>query len=231
MTGKILVVDDEPQIRRVMRTALAAEGYIGVTAKSADEAFEELRDDRFDLILLDVNMPGMSGLEACAEIRRTSEIPIIMLTVRDSESDKIAALDAGADDYVTKPFSIPELMARIRANLRRSGYRPATGASAVTFGHVTIDLGTRHVHVQGRDVRFTPKEFDLLHYFVTHPDVTIPHGKLLQAVWGPDYGNETEYLHVFVNQIRRKIETDPANPIHLVTEPRVGYRFRPNPST
>lgn len=226
MSCKILVVDDEPQIRRVMRTALAAEGYIAVSAKSADEAFEELRDDRFELILLDVNMPGLSGLETCAEIRRTSEIPIIMLTVRDGEADKIAALDAGADDYVTKPFSVPELMARIRANLRRSGYRPASSNSSLTFGNVTINLGTRHVLVQGRDIRFTPKEFDLLHYFVTHPDVTIPHGKLLQAVWGPDYGNETEYLHVFVNQIRRKIEADPANPIHLLTEPRVGYRFR-----
>jgi two-component system KDP operon response regulator KdpE len=228
MTCKILVVDDEPQIRRVMRTALAAEGYIVVTAKSAGEAFEELRDERFDLILLDVNMPGVSGLEACSEIRRTSEIPIIMLTVRDGEADKIAALDSGADDYVIKPFSIPELMARIRANLRRSGYRAISGTSTLSFGEVVINLGTRHVHVHGHDVRFTPKEFDLLHYFATHPDVTIPHGKLLQAVWGPDYGNETEYLHVFVNQIRRKIEADPANPVHLITEPRVGYRFRLN---
>lgn len=229
MSCKILVVDDEPQIRRVMRTALAAEGYIAVSAKSADEAFEELRDDRFELILLDMNMPGVSGLEACADIRRTSEIPIIMLTVRDSEADKIAALDAGADDYVTKPFSVPELMARIRANLRRSGYRPSDSTSSIAFGDVVMNLGTRHVMVLGRDVRFTPKEFDLLHYFVTHSDVTIPHGKLLQAVWGPDYGNETEYLHVFVNQIRRKIEADPANPVHLLTEPRVGYRFRRNP--
>ncbi len=229
MSCKILVVDDEPQIRRVMRTALAAEGYIAVSAKSADEAFEELREDRFELILLDMNMPGVSGLEACAEIRRTSEIPIIMLTVRDSEGDKIAALDAGADDYVTKPFSMPELMARIRSNLRRSGYRAVGSNSTVSFGKVTINLGIRHVLVDGADIRFTPKEFDLLHYFVTHPDVTIPHGKLLQAVWGPDYGNETEYLHVFVNQIRRKIEADPGNPVHLLTEPRVGYRFRPNP--
>jgi two-component system KDP operon response regulator KdpE len=174
-------------------------------------------------------MPGVSGLEACAEVRRTSEIPIIMLTVRDSEADKVAALDAGADDYVIKPFSVPELMARIRANLRRSGYRPVNSNSTLSFGQVTINLGTRHVLVHGQDIRFTPKEFDLLHYFATHPDVTIPHGKLLQAVWGPDYGNETEYLHVFVNQIRRKIEADPANPVHLLTEPRVGYRFRLNP--
>lgn len=229
MICKVLVVDDEPQIRRVMRTALATEGYIAVSAKSADEAYQELRDDRFDLVLLDVNMPGTSGLEACAEIRRTSEIPIIMLTVRDGEADKIAALDAGADDYVTKPFSVPELMARIRANLRRSGYRPAEGSSTLSFGNVTINLATRHVLVGERDIRFTPKEFDLLHYFVTHPDITIPHGKLLQAVWGPDYGNETEYLHVFVNQIRRKIEADPANPVHLLTEPRIGYRFCLNP--
>ena len=226
MTGKILVVDDEPQIRRVMRTALAAEGYVAVTAKSAADAFEEIRDDRFDLILLDINMPGLSGLEACSEIRRASEIPIIMLTVRDSEQDKVAALDAGADDYVVKPFSMPELMARIRANLRRSGFASATGTPKLNFGNVEINLQTRHVYVNGKDVRFTPKEFDLLHYFITHPDTTIPHSKLLQAVWGPDYGNETEYLHVFVNQIRKKIEADPANPAHLLTELRVGYRFR-----
>jgi two-component system, OmpR family, KDP operon response regulator KdpE len=226
MNGKILIVDDEPQIRRVMKTALSAEGYVVEDAKSAAESFEKLRQDRFDLVLLDVNMPGMTGLEACPEIRRNSEIAIIMLTVRNSEADKIAALDAGADDYVTKPFSMPELLARIRANLRRVPFATAGGPQVIGFDGIEINLATRHVSVGGRDVRFTPKEFDLLHYLATHPNVTIPHGKLLQSVWGPDYGNEIEYLHVFVNQIRKKIERDPSNPRYLLTELRTGYRFR-----
>jgi two-component system KDP operon response regulator KdpE len=225
MTGKILIVDDEPQIRRVLKTALTAAGYLVVDAKSAEESFAKLREDRFDLVLLDVNMPGMSGLEACREIRNHSEVAIIMLTVRNSETDKVAALDAGADDYVTKPFSTPELFARIRAHLRRVPSSPLSGPKLIQFDDVAINVATRHVSVRGQDVRFTPKEFDLLYYFVTHPNVTIPHGKLLQAVWGPDYGNEIEYLHVFVNQIRKKIEADPANPRHLMTELRVGYRF------
>ena len=225
MIGKILVVDDEPQIRRVMKTALSVEGYVVVDAKSAEECFEKLRENRFDLVLLDVNMAGISGLEACREIRSSSDIGIIMLTVRNSEADKVAALNAGADDYVTKPFSMPELLARIRAHLRRVPFSTAGGPKLIKFADLEINVATRHVCVGGRDVRFTPKEFDLLYYFATHPNITIPHGKLLQAVWGPDYGNEIEYLHVFVNQIRKKIEPDPANPRHLMTEPRVGYRF------
>ena len=226
MTGKILVVDGEPQIRRVLKSALTAEGYLVADAKSAEECFTKLREERFDLVLLDVNMPGTSGLETCQEIRGRSDIAVIMLTVRNSEADKIAALDAGADDFVTKPFSTPELLARIRANLRRVPSSSSSGPKLIQFEDVEINVATRHVSVRGQDVRFTPKEFDLLYYFVTHPNVTIPHGKLLQAVWGPDYGNEIEYLHVFVNQIRKKIEPDPANPRHLITELRVGYRFR-----
>jgi two-component system, OmpR family, KDP operon response regulator KdpE len=225
MTGKILVVDDEPQIRRVLKTALTAEGYFIVDAKSAEECFAKLREERFDLVLLDVNMPGASGLEACQEIRSHSDIAIIMLTVRNSEADKVAALDAGADDYVTKPFSTPEVLARIRAHLRRVPFS-LNGPKFIQFDEIEINVATRHVSVRGQDIRFTPKEFDLFYYLATHPDVTIPHGKLLQAVWGPDYGNEIEYLHVFVNQIRKKIERDPSNPRHLITELRVGYRFR-----
>jgi two-component system KDP operon response regulator KdpE len=225
MTGKILVVDDEPQIRRVLKASLTAEGHFVVDAKSAEECFAKLREDRFDLVLLDFNMPGISGLEACEEIRSNSDIAIIMLTVRNAEADKIAALDAGADDYITKPFSMPELLARIRAHLRRAPSAPLSGPKVIQFGDVEINVATRHVTVGGKDIRFTPKQFDLLYYFATHPNMTIPHGKVLQAVWGPDYGNETEYLHVFVNQIRRKIERDPSNPRHLITELRVGYRF------
>ncbi len=228
MSGKILIVDDEPQIRRVMKTALTTEDYVVVDARSATEAFEKLRQERFDLLLLDVNMPGMSGLEACYEIRRTSEIAIIMLTVRNAEADKVAALDAGADDYVSKPFSMPELLARIRANLRRVPLAEASGSPVIAFDNVELNRNTRHVSVDGVDVRFTPKEFDMLLYLATHPDVTIPHSRLLQAVWGPDYGNEIEYLHVFANQIRKKIEADPSHPRHLLTESRVGYRFSLN---
>jgi two-component system, OmpR family, KDP operon response regulator KdpE len=225
MTAKILVVDDEPQIRRVMKPALTAEGYVVDEAKSAVEALTKLRQDRFDLVLLDVNMPGMSGIEACREIRTNSDIAVIMLTVQNREAEKVAALDAGADDYVTKPFSMPELLARIRAHLRRVPLSATSGPKVIAFDDIEVNLATRHVSIRGRDVRFTPKEFDLLHYLATNPNVTIPHGKLLQTVWGPDYGNEIEYLHVFVNQIRKKIEPDPGNPRYLLTELRVGYRF------
>jgi two-component system, OmpR family, KDP operon response regulator KdpE len=225
MNAKLLLVDDESQIRRVIRTAAQANGYTTEEASSALEALNKIREERFDLILLDVNMPGMSGLEACEEIRRTSDVAIIMLTVRDSEKDKVAALNAGADDYVTKPFGMPELLARIRANLRRVPYLTANGPAIIRFGNVEIHNESRHVFVDGNDVRLTPKEFDLLHYLASHPNITIPHRKLLQTVWGPDYGEELAYLHVFVNQIRKKIEPDPSKPRHLLTEPRTGYRF------
>jgi two-component system, OmpR family, KDP operon response regulator KdpE len=228
-TAKILVVDDEPQIRRVLRAALSEEGYSMTDAKSGDEALLCLRESRFDLILLDVNMPGMSGLEACREIRRTSEVGIIMLTVRNAEEDKIAALDAGADDYITKPFSMPELLARIRANLRRVPLSPDSGSAIIAFDDIEVNLASRHVTVHGKDVAFTPKEFDLLHYLASNPNVAIPHTKLLQAIWGPDYGGEVEYLHVFVNKIRKKIEPDPGKPRYLLTEARIGYRFNLNP--
>lgn len=225
ITAKILVIDDEPQLRRVLRTSLTAQGYFIGDAKSGDEGLEKLRQERFDLVLLDMNMPGMSGLEACAQIRSGSDIAIIMLTVRNAELDKIAALDAGADDYVIKPFSMPELLARIRANLRRVPSSIATSSSPIVFDHVAIHAATHRVAINGADVRFTPKEFDILYYLASNPNIAIPHGKLLQAVWGPDYGNEVEYLHVFVNQIRKKIEPDPAKPRYLITEPRFGYRF------
>lgn len=225
MKAKILIVDDESQIRRVIRTALTASGFTTVEAQSADQAFEKVREERFDLILLDVNMPGMSGLEACAELRRGSDVAIIMLTVRGAEADKVAALDAGADDYITKPFGMPELLARIRASLRRVPYLVSNAPAHIKFGNVEINSETRHVSVGSKDVRFTPKEFDLLHYLVTHPNMTVTHTKLLQTVWGPDYGNKLAYLHVFVNQICKKIEADPGDPNYLLTELRVGYRF------
>ena len=210
--GRILVVDDDPQIRRVMRMTLSAQGYEVEDARSGEEAQEALRASRYDLILLDMNMPGMGGLETCREIRASSEIPIIMLTVRNAEQDKVAALDAGADDYVTKPFSMPELLARIRAALRRAPVPPEGGPSCSTFGGVQIDFGRRSVVAEGSEVRLTPKEFDLLRYSRLHPNRAIPHRELLQAVWGPDYGDQVEYLRVFIKQLRKKIEPNPPSP-------------------
>ncbi len=222
--GRILVVDDDPQIRRVMRVTLTGQGYEVDDAKSGDAALEKLRDQRFDLVLLDMNMPGMDGLEACRAIRSHSEIGIIMLTVRDTESDKVDALDAGADDYVTKPYNPPELLARIRAALRRTpSMQGATGR--VTLGLVEVDFDARQVNAPGRKVRLTPKEFELLRYLVAHANKTLTHRELLQAVWGPDYGDQVDYLRVFVNQLRKKIEPKPSSPSFLVTEPWVGYRL------
>src|SRR4051812_26460417 len=201
--GRILVVDDDPQIRRVMRVTLTGQGYVVDDAKSGEEALEKLRDERFDLVLLDMNMPGMGGRETCRAIRATSEIAIIVLTVRDTEADKVDALDAGADDYVTKPYNAAELLARMRAALRRT---PSTHGPTgrLSMGGVEIDFDTRHVTTRGRQVRLTPKEFDLLRYFVAHANKVLPHRELLQAVWGPDYGDQVDYLRVFVNQLRKK---------------------------
>ncbi len=221
----ILVVDDDPQIRRVMLASLASQGYIVTTARGGEEALERLPRDKPDLILLDINMPGMGGLETCRAIRSGSDAAIIMLTVRDSERDKVDALDAGADDYVTKPFNMPEMLARIRAALRRLPLPPGSPAAPIRVGAVEIDLAARRLIVCGQPVRLTPKEFELLNYFAHHPNVPIPHAKLLQAVWGPDYGDQVEYLRVFVNQLRKKIESDPSQPRYILTEPWVGYRF------
>ena len=222
--ARILVVDDDPQIRRVLRTALVAQGYEAVDARNGEEAIERLREEKPDLVILDMNMPRMNGLETCRIVRTTSDVPIIMLTVRDTEADKIEALDAGADDYVTKPFSSPELLARIRAALRRLP-QLSNEMQVIRFDDVEINFNLRRVIVGKREARLTPKEFDLLQYMVTHPNVPIPHTKLLQSVWGADYGEEVEYLRVFINQLRKKIEKNPSNPKYLVTEPWVGYRF------
>jgi two-component system KDP operon response regulator KdpE len=221
--GTILVVDDEPQIRRVLSTMLTSQGYPVIEARSGEEALEKIRGERIDLILLDVNMPGMSGLETCAQVRRTGDVPIIMLTVRNSERDKVQALDAGADDYVVKPFGAEELMARIRAALRRAA--PVESPPAFASNELRIDFENRLVTVKGKPVRLTPKEFDLLRHLVANQGKPIGHRRLLQAVWGPDYGEETEYLRVFINQLRKKIEPDPHHPRFIKTEPWVGYRF------
>jgi two-component system KDP operon response regulator KdpE len=225
IAATILIVDDEPQIRRVMLTTLTSHGYSVVEAASGEEALERVRAERPDLIILDVNLPGISGLETCAEIRTSSDVPIIMLTVRNSERGKVQALDAGADDYVVKPFGVQELMARIRAALRRSG--PGDATPAFLSDEIKIDFEKRAVTVKNVPVRLTPKEFELLRHLVANRGKALGHRRLLQAVWGPDYGEETEYLRVFINQLRKKIEPDPHKPRYIHTEPWIGYRFDP----
>lgn len=224
-SASILIVDDEPQIRRVLRATLSSQGYTVAEARSGDEALDQIRGQRPDLILLDVNMTSRSGFEVCREIRGSSDIPIIMLTVRNSERDKVQALDAGADDYVVKPFGSEELMARIRAALRRSA--PVESLPPFISNDVKVDFEKRSVLVKGQPVRLTPKEFELLHHLVINRGKAQAHRRILQAVWGPDYGEETEYLRVFINQLRKKIEPDPRHPRYIHTEPWIGYRFDP----
>jgi len=194
--GKILVIDDEPQIRRVVRVILAGENYEVMEARSGEAALLRFREFLPDLVLLDLNMPGMSGLETCRSIRDTSEVPIIVLTVHREEEEKVEALDAGADDYVTKPFGKQELLARIRAALRRSPASSTTGPGTFVSGDLEIDFETRKIRSGKKAVRLTPKEFDLLRYLVSHAGKPVPHRELLQAVWGPDYGDQTDYLRV-----------------------------------
>jgi two-component system, OmpR family, KDP operon response regulator KdpE len=224
--GRILIVDDDPQIRRVMRVTLTGQSYEVDDAKTGEEALERVREDRFDLVLLDMNMPGMGGLETCRLLREHSEIGIIMLTVRDTEADKVSALDAGADDYVTKPFNPPELLARIRAALRRTPAGQGAAIGRIALGKIAIDFDTRQVTRGTQRVRLTPKEFDLLRYLVSHPNKVVTHRELLQAVWGPDYGDEVDHLRVVINQLRKKIEVQPSKPAYLLTEPWVGYRLQ-----
>src|SRR5712692_6352780 len=226
MTGaSILVADDEPQIRRVLRSTLSSQGYVIIEAKTGEEAVEAVRKEKPDLVLLDVNMPGIGGIEACREIRRASDAPIIMLTVRNAERDKVSALDHGADDYVVKPFGIEELLARIRAALRR--YAPGDAMPPFVSKDLSIDFEAREITVRGQVVHLTPKEYDVLKYLVANQGKPLAHRRLLQAVWGPDYGDETENLRVVINQLRKKIETNPSRPKYILTEPWVGYRFQP----
>lgn len=223
--GKILVVDDDPQIRRVMKATLVGHNYEVIEARSGEEALEKWPHEMPSLVLLDMNLPGIDGLETCRAFRAGSDVPVIILSVRNTEKDKVAALDAGADDYVTKPFGIEELLARIRAAMRRSPSAAEGGPRAFQSPDLEVDFETRKVRAHGSDVRLTPKEFELLRYLVAHSGKPVTHRELLQAVWGPDYGDEPEYLRVFINQVRKKIEVNPAKPKYILTEPWVGYKF------
>jgi two-component system, OmpR family, KDP operon response regulator KdpE len=222
--ASILIVDDQPQIRRVLRVILVAEGYEVDEASGGQEALEKVYAQKFDVILLDVNMPDIKGTEVCRAIRAISVAAIIMLTVRNSEGDKVVALDSGADDYVTKPFSTPELCARIRAVLRRNSTDLA--AERLSLDDIQADFQTRQVTVRGQTVHLTPKEFELLRYLANRPNTIIPHHELLRAVWGPEYGTELGHLRAYMKQLRKKIEPQHNKPRYLLTEPWVGYQLR-----
>jgi two-component system KDP operon response regulator KdpE len=228
--GRILVVDDEPQIRRIMRAELTGAGYEVEDAKTGEEALDKVRTFRPDLMLLDINMPGMGGLAACRSIRADTNIAIIMLTVHNTEAAKIEALDAGADDFVTKPFSMPELLARVRAALRRMPDAQAS-ATKIRVGSLTIDFSARTVTQGAVTSHLTPKELDLLRYLTLHANQAVSHRELLQAVWGPDYGDQVDYLRVFIKTLRKKVERRPDRPQYLMTEPWVGYRFNGTPDS
>jgi two-component system KDP operon response regulator KdpE len=229
-SGRLLIVDDEPALRRALRTALAATGFAVAEARDGEEALSALRRGPADLVLLDINMPGLSGIEVCRRIRDGSQqIGIVMVTVRESEEDKVEALEAGADDFVTKPYRLRELIARLHAVLRRSKARSLPPDKILRAGALEIDLDRRLVTKAGSEVHLSPTEFEMLAYLVRHQGAPVLHSRLLQAVWGPEYGGELEYLRSYVKMLRKKIEDDPARPEYILTEPWVGYRFR-NPS-
>jgi two-component system KDP operon response regulator KdpE len=213
-----------------MRTTLTGAGYEVEDAKTGEEALNKVRDYRPDLVLLDINMPGMGGLAACRSLRADPNVAIVMLTVHNTEAAKVEALDAGADDFVTKPFSTPELLARIRAVLRRA---PATQSSPsrLRIGNLTIDFAARTVTQGATATHLTPKELDLLRYLTQHANEAVPHRALLQAVWGPDYGDEVDYLRAFIKSLRKKVEPNPESPQYITTEPWVGYRFNGIPES
>src|SRR5579864_4575361 len=208
-----------------MRTTLTGAGYEVDDAKTGEEALKKVRAFRPDLVLLDINMPGMSGLATCRAVRSDSGAGIIMLTVRNTEADKVEALDAGADDFVTKPFSTPELLARIRAALRRLPASPLSSPARIRVGTLVVDFGARTASTGTATSHLTPKELDLLRYLTQHANEAVAHRELLQAVWGPDYGDQVDYLRAFIKSLRKKVEPDPDHPQYITTEPWVGYRF------
>ena len=226
----VLVVDDEPALRKTLRSSLSASGFAVAEARTGEEALGVVQQQAFDLVLLDINMPGAGGIDTCRKIRSfLPQVGIIMVTVRDSENDKVHALEAGADDYVTKPFRLRELVARLRAVQRRSQRAELAEPDVLKAGTLEVDVKRRLMFREGNPVHLSPKEFDLLVYLMQNRDVPLTHARLLRALWGPEYGNELEYLRSYVKALRKKIEEDPAKPEYILTEPWVGYRFR-NPS-
>ncbi len=223
--SRILVVDDEPQIRRALGINLRARGYEVDTAESGERALELAARHHPDAVVLDLGLPGIDGVDVIRGLRGWSRVPIVVLSVRDREADKVAALDAGADDYVAKPFGMDELMARLRAALRRGA--PADEAAVVATDDFTIDLAAKRVTRDGAEVRLTPTEWHVVEVLVRNQGKLVPQRQLLQEVWGPDYHDETNYLRVFLAQVRRKLEPEPARPRYFVTEPGMGYRFEP----
>ena len=231
MTARhILVVDDETQITRVLRTSLVSQGYDIRVANDGATALDILKDWTADLVITDLSMPEMDGLELCRRLRNKSQVPIIVLSVKGEERIKVQALDAGADDYVTKPFGMTELLARVRANLRRFPSQDKE-SGVIEVGDFRVDLDAHAVSMNGREVRLTPKEFELITYFARHPGKVITHRALLTAVWGGNNTEQPEYLRVFIGQLRKKIEADPSEPRYILTDPWVGYRFEPSPET
>jgi two-component system, OmpR family, KDP operon response regulator KdpE len=223
--SRVLIVDDEPPLRKALRASLTAAGFTAEEARTGDEAVAVAKKNPFDLVLLDINMPGLTGFEACRRIRSLApRTGIVMVTVRDAEDDKVRALESGADDYITKPFRLRELIARLRAVLRRTQADNST-QMVLQAGNLEIDLERRLLRRAGKQVHLSPKEFDLLAYLMRNLDAPVTHVKLLRAVWGPEYGNELEYLRSYVKMLRKKIEDDPARPAYILTEPWVGYRF------
>jgi len=212
-----------------MRTSLVEQEYEVADARSGQDVLDRVRAERYDLVVLDLDLPWIAGLDTCRKIRMFSEVPIIVTTARAGEKDKVAGLDAGADDYVAKPFSMPEMLARIRATLRRSPQYAEQGTKRVRLGKIEIDFLSRRVITPTRQLRLTSKEFDLLSYLAAHPNRPITHRELLHAVWGPEFGEQHEYLRVFINRLRKKIESSPKEPKYLLKEPWVGYRLEVPP--
>lgn len=225
--GNILVVDDEPQITRVLKTTLSSQGYGVRSAGDGQQALDEMKNWPPDLIITDLRMPVMDGLELCRCVRKDSRLPIIVLSVKGEETIKVEALDAGADDYITKPFSVNELMARVRAALRRTNAPVQPDTPLIEAGDFRIDIPARAVTVKGREIRLTPKEFDLLIYLAKHSGKVMTHRALLAAVWGPNSVEQPEYLRVFIGHLRKKLEPDDDSAHYIITEPWIGYRFEP----